>query len=483
MSITLKIINNFNSSVKKGSDYFGHHYSDDQVWLFFLNTSGKITYTSNGETKPILVKDASAFLLSAVKDGTFTLATGENSTKLFAALGATNPFSGVNGPGVFDTDVPYALAEWTINGNQYDNVDLSYIDSFSFPTVAIVKDSSGTETGRSGFKVETTASDVISKLEGCMPHEPVGPDNSQKPSSGQVGYGPEVPTISDGKTAKRWVGSSKFWISAPDLNMKRSMYTYAPRLQSYLKYLQENEPTTKVGAKLIKGWYIDYSGNGGYSGYLSITGTEKTGYGLEAHDIRVNTSPSATNDWEAQPSAGSLTTGRITVAANNASVVFPAVPTDTVSGLWTDAVIYSGAALLGTIGGGPIIIGTGDFKTGGAHTSIVATLLASISASITTGLLGSTMYVDAYTSTKNTPKSTMYWFNTLTRAESTTKLFDNAWPNGEQYYDPFWATLAEVTDNQGYLSPFNDRWSNFSPDLTLGTDSTIKWELGLTSTT
>jgi protease II len=100
--------------------------------------------------------------LSAVKDGVFTLATGEDSTKLFAGLGATNPFVGVDGPGVFDTNVPYALSEWTIKGNQYDNLDVSYIDSFSFPTVAIVKDSSRTETGRSGFKAGTQASDVIS---------------------------------------------------------------------------------------------------------------------------------------------------------------------------------------------------------------------------------------------------------------------------------------------------------------------------------
>lgn len=478
MSVTLKIINNFSSSVKSGSDYFGHHYSDEQVWLFFLNTSGKITYTLDGTTTTKTVTDASSFQLSTVKDGKLTLSTGENSTKLFAGLGAENPFKGVNGPGIFDKDVPYALAEWTINGNEYDNLDISYIDSFSFPTVATVKNAENVETRKSTFNAGTTASDVILKLEGCMPKGPVGPDSAQKPTSGQVGFGPGIPAVSGDTTAKRWVGSSKFWISAPDTNHNRGMYIYAPKLNSYLKYLQDHEPITKVGTNSIKGWYIDYSGNGGYSGYLSITGTSATGYGLEIHDIRVNTSPSAANNWEAQPSAGDVTTGKITVAANNASVVFPAVPTDKVSGLWTDAVIYSGAALLGTIGGGPIIIGTDDFKTSGTHASIVATFLASISASVTTGLLGSTMYVDAYTS-KDTPKSTMYWFNTLTRAESTTKLFDKAWPKGEQFFDPFWATLAEATGNQGYLSPFNDRWSNFSPDLALGTDYTIEWELGL----
>ena len=485
MGVTLKIINNFNSAVTKCTDYFGHHFTDDQVWLFFLNTSGKITYTDATSSTTKTVQDASSVQLSTVKNGTFSLATGENSTKLFAGFGTdkTSPFSGNDGPGSFDKDVPYVLAEWTISGDTSDNVDISYIDSFSFPTVATIKDGSGTETGKSGFKAGTKALDVITLLEGRMTPEPAGPNNSQKPTAGQVGYGPEVPTISDDATAKRWIGSSKFYTSGPDSTNKRSMYIYAPTFHNYLKYLQDNEPTTTTNSGSIKGWYIDYSGNDGYSGYLSITGSESAGYGLEVHDIRVNTKPSAVNDWEAQPNAGTATTGKITVVANNTSLTYPPVPTDTVDGFWTDAVIYSGAALLGTIGGGPIVIGSGDFATNGAHSVIVATFLASISASIATGLLGSTMYVNALNSTTATSKGTMYWFNKLTRADSLTQLFDKAWPNGEEYYDPFWAVLEEATDNQGYLSPFNDRWSNFSPDLSLGTDSTIEWELGLKSTT
>lgn len=481
MAITLKIINNFSSSVKKGSDYFGHHYSDDKVWLFFLNTSGKITYTPKGEANPIPVNPASSLQLSAVKDGIFTLSSGENSTKLFAGLGTNNPFSGVNGPGVFDTDVPYALAEWTIKGNRYDNLDISYIDSFSFPTVVTVKDGSGTETGKSGFKAGTKASDVITALEARMTPVPVGPNGTQKPKAGQVGYGPEIPTISGDETAKRWVGSTKNWISGPDSTNMRSMYIYAPRLKNYLQYLHDNEPTAVVKGRSVKGWYIDYPGNNGYSGFLSITGNAETGYGLEVHNIRVNTKPSAANDWEAQPDKGTSTIGTITVATNNSVIEFPAEPSNKVSGLWTDAVIYSGAAVLGTIGGGPVVTASHDFASGEPYEDIVATFLASISASMTTGLLGSEMYMNAYKNPK--PKATMYWFNTLSRANSITKLFDKAWSNGEEYYDPFWATLAKFTDNQGYLSPFNDRWSKFSPDLALEADSTIEWELGLTLTT
>lgn len=54
-----------------------------------------------------------------------------------------------------------------------------------------------------------------------------------------------------------------------------------------------------------------------------------------------------------------------------------------------------------------------------------------------------------------------------------------AWPADKAFYDPYWATLAEQTDNQGYLSPFNDRWSNFSPGFHLARGYTMIWELGI----
>jgi hypothetical protein len=104
-------------------------------------------------------------------------------------------------------------------------------------------------------------------------------------------------------------------------------------------------------------------------------------------------------------------------------------------------------------------------------------MMASISASMATGLLGSKMYNDKIKD--STPGATMYWFNTLTRAQSTQKLFEKAWPQGQKYYDPFWKTMAEKTNMQGYLSPFNDRWKNFSPGFSLGKNYTIIWELGI----
>ncbi len=487
MSVTLTVSNNFAATVKNAADYFGSHFGDDEVWLYFLNTGGNISYTDATSGASASVSDTVAIQLSSVKGGVFSLATVENSTKLFAGLGATNPFSGSNGPGIFDDNVPYALAEWTINGNQYDNIDVSYIDSFSFPTTLTVTDATGAAAGKAGFKPGTTAASLLSALKSRMPNAPVGPDNDNYPASGQVGYGPLVPTLASNPQANRWIGSSKYYISGPDGNNLRSMYLYAPSFGDYLGYLQSNEPTTELTIpasapdvmpvqRKISGWFIDYSGNGGYSGYLSITGDAQSGYGLHIHDLRINTGPSAANGWKADPHAGEAISGDIRVAANGAVVAFDT--TTQVTGNWSDAVIYSGAAIIDTLGGGPVVTASGDLADGAPYNAIVATMLASISAGMATGLLGSSLYTTAYQNA-NDPKSTMYWFNTLSRADATTQLFDHAWPNGQQYYDPFWALMAEQTDNQGYLSPFNDRWSNFSPDFSLAPGYQIQWQLGL----
>lgn len=487
MSIALDVINNFSSA----ANYYGSNYPDSQVWLYFLNTNGKITYTDASSGNKETVVDATAIQLSAVKSRTFQLATGEDSTKLYAALGSANPFSGTDGPGVFDKDLPYALIEWTINGNSYDNTDVTYIDTFAFPTTLTVFDENNNQTDQASFASGTTASDVITVLKAVIADKPNGPSGTNYPEpSDAAGWGPGVPTVSSGgskNTAERWIGSSKYWISGPgdDNGTLRSMYLYAPSFQDYLGYLQQHVPTTQTDSGKITGWYIDYSSNGGYSGYLNITSDASSGYGLKVTNVRVNTSPSAANGWQADPNAGTATTGEITIVANNTQVPFmdgTGKPDGTqVSGLFTDAVIYSGAAVIYAIGTGPVVTSTGDLAPGATNFDIVPTFLASISASVATGLLGSAQYMAAYNNHTDPdyPKSTMYWFNTLSRAAATTQLFGSAWPDGQEYYDPFWGILADYTDNQGYLSPFNDRWSNFSPSFPLATGYSIKWALGV----
>lgn len=485
VTTSLQVVNKFNA----GASYFGNSYTDDQVWLYFINTGSAVTYT-NTSGSSVAVADSSPVQLSSVNNRTFSIGVGSASTRVWAALGATNPFTSGQ-PQQFQQNIPYALAEWTVNGNSYDNVDVSYQDSFSFPTVLRVVNSSGTSTA--GFPAGTQAATVVSALSAALP-APVGPGgalNPNYPTNGGLGWSP-VPTITGNVAAVRNIGSSKYQIMGPDGSGNFTMYQYIPSFNDYLGYLQAHTPNTVTNSGTISGYYVDYSGNNGYSGYVSVTGSNNS-YGIQVHDIRVNTAPSAVNNWQASPNAGTSTVGTITIAANGASL--PCSNTggvgnsNTINGNWTDLTIASGASLInGDFASGPVVVGTGDFGLSGSQSAINPTFLASISASIATGLLGSGTYMNSMWADPSAgtliadPGGTSRWFQTLTREQSTQVLFDKAWGVGQSFYDPFWATLAELSGMQGYLSPFNDRWANFSPDFALNAaagSNTVTWELGL----
>jgi hypothetical protein len=474
--VTLKIVNNFLND----TEYFSENYADSTVWLYFLNTGSSVTYTNILEQE-ILVADGSAFQLLEVKDGTFTITDGPGSTKVYAALGVTNPFSGLNGPGVFDKDIPYSVVEWTFKEGANDNVDVSYEDTYSFPTTLRVMDSSGTQVDRATFKNNTTAESLIDALKAVMPSVPTGPTPEYHPpqSGDPAGWGPLVPTVHSDPDAQRWIGSSKYWPSGQEEGSQQSMYQYAPSFNDYLKYLQDNETILFPSDNSISGWYVDYSGNLGYSFYVSVTGTEGN-YGLSIHDIRANAGGVAP-DWTADPTAGTALTGDITIAANGAMVSYPSTGGGTyeINGNWTDVTLYSGASLLnGDFASGPIITGTGDFAYDGAYNDLNSAIIASLSASVATGLLGNSFYMDKIGSATD-PGATMYWFNTLLRDEFDTVLFDAGWSAEQEFYDPYWETMADYTNMQGYLSPFNDRWQNFSPDFKLLDGYSMEWELGV----
>ena len=489
ITTSFQVINNF---VPGGStSYFGNNFANSDVWLYFINTSGNVKYSSN--TVPSTVSDNTAIQLSTVDSGTFSIAAGSASTRVWAALGASNPFT-QGQPQQFQQDIPYALAEWTVNGNSFDNVDVSYQDSFSFPTVLQVVNSGGTQTA--GFPLGTTASSVVTALNNALP-QAVGPGGASNPNYPAVngnGWSP-VPTISGAPAAVRPIGSSKYQPMGPDSSNNFTTYQYIPSFNDYLGYLQANTPNTDVNGTPIAGYYVDYSGNGGYSGYVTITGSSSA-YGMQISNIRVNTSPSAVNNWQADPTAGTAASGTITIAANGASVDvtstggYAPTPTGfTNNGFWTDLTLASGASLInGDFATGPIITGTSDFALGGTHVAINPTFIASISASMATGLLGSTQYMTGMWLDPSTgtliadPGGTMRWFNTTTREQSTQILFDNAWAANQPFYDPFWATLADLTGMEGYLSPFNDRWANFSPDFSLdagANSNVVTWQLGV----
>ena len=192
--VQLVIQNNFEKA-PNAATYFSDNYPDEQVWLYFMNSSGHVSFTTAKGGATQTVQDAQSIQLSAVKGGKFTLAIGCDSTKVFAGLGSQNPFSGTNGPGLFD-QVPYALAEWTIKGDAYDNVDVTYIDTFSFPTRLTVKNAGGDKTDQCTFTDGTGAAGAIGALKKALPAGPVGPNltkDNNYPNPAKWGMGPSSP--------------------------------------------------------------------------------------------------------------------------------------------------------------------------------------------------------------------------------------------------------------------------------------------------
>ena len=483
--ITFRVVNNFAA----GTQYYSSNYGNDQVWLYFLNADNFVTYVDSTTNLTVTVTDAQSISLNSVKNGEFFLADGCDSTKVFAALGASSPFSGVNGPGIFDTNIPYALTEWTITGTVYDNIDVSYQDTLAFPTTLTVRTGTGIVTNQSTFRAGTTSESLINMLKSTMSTTPIGPSGSEPggdnyPVEGaDAGWGPLVPTVSGDDNAMRWIGSSKYWISGVGPSDDRGIYYYSSSLEDYLKYLHDNETVQFPEKNNISGWYIDYSGNGGYSFYLSVKTDIDGNYYLHIHDVRydVGGSDVPAPPWTADPSAWTSVTGDITIAANGAA---SAMDGKNVFGNWTDITIFSGASLInGDFSSGPVITGTGDLGTGGAYAATLnPTIIASICASMATGLLGNSFYVDGINGNlggTDGPVSTMYWFNELERGEYRSFLFESGWGDGQEFYDPYCKMVAEATNMQGYLSPFNDRWSNFSPNFSLTSDSVITWSLGI----
>ncbi len=490
IQVTLQIINNFSGNTQ----YFSSNYSDASVWLYSTGTNNALSYTdTNGQSQ--IVQDGSAFQLSAVQNGTFTINSTETSSgsRLYAALGATDPF-GTAVPGIFDTNIPYSLLEWNVTDTvttsnpttiaNSSNVDVSYEDTFVFPTKLTVKNSNGVVSNQSTFKAGTTAESVVNALTAALPTGPVGPANPM-PSPGDLGWGPLVSTVSGPPEANRVIGSSKYWFSETYNNQQEgSIYCYAPSFNDYLGYLKTNEPT--FFSNNFSGWYIDYSGNGGYSFYLSVTG-EDGGYGLQISHVLYNTVGVADNPappWAIADYSSQWTAldGTITIAANGATVpvTLKGDPyTYNATANWTDITIYSGASLVNAdFASGPIVTGTGDFAADGAYSILLnSSILASVSASIATGLLGNSFYMAGIQSSQ--PFATMYWFNELERSEYSTYLFGAGWADGQEFYDPYWKAMSESTNMQGYLSPFNDRWANISPDFDLDSNYSISWSLGI----
>jgi hypothetical protein len=467
---TFVIQNNFSSSTTDAGNYFGSQYEDSQVWLLFQNSGGLVTYNDGAST----VSDGVAIALSAVQGGSFNVGVGANSTKVYAALSSngSNPFASYPDPYSISpvSNFAYATLEFTYLGNSYDTVDTTYIDTFAYPT-KLTTFRSGTAAGTSGWAAGTQAQTVVTALGNVMPS-----GAASKISTAQSSSDP---------SAARYVGTSLHLQSGVNFSdtPNATVTSSGSGYNDYLAFLQANAPTytnPDNPSETITGWYLDYSGNGGYSGYLTVTGSNGN-YGLQITNIRANTGATTgenTNTEEGR-AAGTALTGSIVVASNGEILDMTLAPPDyTSQGNWTDMVIASGDQLYtntaGEFGAGPVITATGDLDpAGGAYSDLTATFMATISAIMSTGLLGSETF-DAHASTN-------YWF---AEVDTATPLFSSLWaglPEGTYYWDPYVETLWLYSDRQGYAFPYQDRFSSLpGTALTLDGIDSFTWELGMT---
>jgi hypothetical protein len=471
--IDFVVQNNFDSGVVDAANYFGSNYSDSQVWLMFANSGGHISYTGSGGS--VTVSDNTAIQLSSVHDRKFTVNVGANSTRVYAALTSsltTSPFSGL-APDPFSvspvSSYGYALAEFTYLGNSFDTTDTSYEDTFAYPT-RLTTSTGGTAVNSSSWAAGTQAAQVVSALGGVMPST----------ATARVA----TTTTSSSPSADRYVGTSLHFQTGVDFSATpNATVSYSgPGYNAYLGFLQANTPSytdPDNAGETINGYYLDYSGNGGYSGYLQVTGTDGN-YGLTLSNVRINTgSGGGVNTNTATGRAlGTAVTGTVVLAANGDLLTLDASPDYTFTGSWTDMVISSGNQLYTNvppdIGAGPVVRGTGDFAPGGSENDLVSTLLATTSSILVTGLLGSDTF--------NATPSSNFWFGTG-GIQPDTPLFSALWPGlaaGTVYWDPYVATLVGFNKWEGYSFPYQDRFAGLPHTaLNLSSIDTITWELGL----
>lgn len=459
-NVELEIVNNFASS--KGTEYFGGHIEDADVYLYFTGgfSGGDITY--NGGTH---VTAEQRIKLSDVNNRKFTMTNNVNAARAYAILGSGAPSTiPSTGPDSVTVTYPYSYIEFTTQTN--GRADQSFINQVAFPTK--LTNGSQTNTWAASTTGSVTAQTITNAFHTAFPSAPYAPASGKAPGSADP-YDPYYAT-SVGRTAgsdtstlngHRIIGSSNVNIPAASAPPQQgTAYTNVTGFNDYLKWLQNNEPSG--------GWDISYDSNTGggsvYVGKLAVTGTDNN-YGLELSNFTYG----GTLNSNGTMTGGTSVTGNITYAANNSEVEVFGVPD--YKGNWTDMTLFTAAEPVT----GAVSL-NGDL--GGLDT---ASVLYTVSGAIGAGILGS----DGY---KNSHSNTNHFFQSgLTPSNALDFYFTNSKFNGEHktgFYDQYWFTLLDAGGLNngiyaGYFTPYDDHFNTLG--VQMASDSgTLKWELGIT---
>jgi len=544
---TIKIQNNFSSTAANAPRYFGSAVSDEQIWLYLHADPGSLTY--NGNTAFTLGQWVQ---LSTIQNGIISAEAGTANGALYAVISQSQPANPPKPTpscrtGCTTTDLAYGAFEWNFSVNPYQVADIQNIDQFSFTNRVTVSDSNGPVAG-TGFSGSASTQTILERIEStygggaCNYPGSTFPANFPlSPASCSLPTGCEVPPYScnglprDYLTAPastynrmtqkigvvtgisaidevgpyRWVGSSKTTNSAlPG--------TYVNVLQGFGKSFEPYLTALYSSAQNASGYYVDYSGgwpgaaNDGYSFTFQVTqGASGNGHGIQISNIRIFTGQSGTSSGTVNRTAGTSFPGTVTILANGEPIlntalngcatVNPYDPSCTPNtyanpalnsyGLWTDAVLQTGAAVFGCnglYGGGPVITATGfDPTVPITNQGMLATIIASVSSVLNYGIITPTW------NPQDGAQGTNFIFATANQQSVDSFIFQAGPGNADSWTKALWQyqDLSAIPNSNPtayrsplYVSTYGDRFGLLQTAPSVPNNATILWELGVPMT-
>lgn len=343
--ITLQVNNNFDSSLlSKAAEYFGTTIDSSAVWLYANSYCGASTHLQYTRGTPALHNwTASSAVQLETTDGLidqiFLPAGDSQYARIYAFVGTSTAPTGDPGPQKEAT--PYAVFEYSTpnTGSPWGNwvVDISYVDQISIPmqlsfngTPQAIWGTGATQTAdvqnaiTDGFP---TTTQVDGPQSGYLPILTAAQHATQ--GAGGIAIPADVRQVFQGFSTSSWNSNAQVEVLTPVTGAAPSAYrrvasnqyvnwqpativaadtqvfaASTPSYQSYLQYLYDNQPTD--------GYYLDYSGNTGFSFYLKIeesqipltpSGTFTT-YDLVVDTIRVGTGQGNTGKYVINTGAG-----------------------------------------------------------------------------------------------------------------------------------------------------------------------------------
>ncbi|MBM4106301.1 MAG: hypothetical protein FJ257_08435 [Phycisphaerae bacterium] len=547
---TIQIQNNFEHL----TEYFGQNVCSDDIWLYLnAGAGGTVQYypSSSGCGSPTTWSEGTYLKLCDVRGGQVFAQQNAANGAIYAVISgcqppsAPKPHPASSAGTCYATDLAYAAFEWTFSAND-PNCDLQNIDQFSYPCRITIANS-GVITARSGFKEGVVAETILHSLataygttasypDPAIYGPPIGcsPGASSQNCSGvpadyvtnncTYGHGSPkvlvstgVPAI-DGQHPYRFAGSngtSLVTITSGEPN--QMLQLYGQSFQSYLQTLYQSAQNTQ-------GYYLDYSGNNGFSftmhvyksTYVGPTGVPNTGYGLKLTNFKLDTNSTVRCPFYATPSAGTLYQGTLTILPDgdpllNDDLNCAGGPTQNLYGLFTSRVIVTGdpfnciaAGGLPDYGIGPVStldaagLGPGGIATytgpGGSYQEILKSMIGSISTAMIYGMLTPTW------SPQPGGEGSSFLFKNITASGTTVtcgtfpaygvtpsnSFFQAGSSNWDTWTNTLWNSqdLGQIPGTSLYSTPlyvstYGDRFGAMSPHCSVPSGCTVTWELGL----